>query len=91
MYVYMYVYVFFWIGHTAEIVSLDFDTPGNRIITGSFDNTVKVWDVRTGRCVHSLTGHQGEISSCQFNYASDLCISGSIDRTCKVTHIVVAP
>ena len=46
----------------------------------------QVWDVRTGRCIHTLTGHQGEISSCQFNYASDLCISGSIDRTCKVTY-----
>lgn len=30
------------LGHTAEIVSLDFDTQGQRIITGSFDNTVKV-------------------------------------------------
>ncbi|RYY85916.1 hypothetical protein EON63_06695 [archaeon] len=45
---------------------------------GSFDNTVKVWDVRNGRCVHTLTGHQGEISSCQFNFASDLCISGAL-------------
>ncbi len=54
------------------------------MIVGSFDNTVKVWDVRSGRCIHSLTGHQGEISSCQFNYSSDLCVSGSIDRTCKV-------
>ena len=50
----------------------------------SFDHTVKLWDVRTGRCVHTLAGHHGEISSTQFNYASDLCISGSIDRTCKL-------
>ena len=69
-------------------MSLDFDTQqGQRIITGNFDNSVKVWDVRTGRCIHTLTDHQGEISSCQFNYASDLCISGSIDRTCKVGYM----
>lgn len=43
-----------------------------------------VWDVRNGRCTHTLTGHHGEISSTQFSYSSDLCISGSIDRTCKV-------
>jgi len=30
------------LSHEAEIVSLDFDTQGNKIITGSFDNTVKV-------------------------------------------------
>ena len=35
------------LGHTAEIVSLDFDTTGTRIVTGSFDNTVKIWYVRT--------------------------------------------
>jgi WD40 repeat protein len=77
------------LGHTAEIVSLDFDTSGQKICTGSFDNTVKIWDVLSGRCIHTLLGHQGEISSCQFNYASDLCISGSIDRTCKVLILFV--
>jgi len=30
------------LGHTAEIVSLNFDTHGTRIITGSFDHTIKV-------------------------------------------------
>jgi hypothetical protein len=71
-------------GHTAEIVSLNFNQHGNQIITGSFDHTVKVWDTRTGRVIHTLAGHHGEISSTQYNYAGDLCISGSIDRTCKI-------
>ena len=31
------------LGHTAEIVSLNFDQHGERIITGSFDHTVKVF------------------------------------------------
>jgi dynein assembly factor with WDR repeat domains 1 len=53
------------LGHTAEIVSLNFDTQGDRIITGSFDHTVKIWDVRMGRCIHTLAGHHGEISSTQ--------------------------
>eukprot|EP00971_Amphidinium_carterae_P180949 3589841-Amphidinium_carterae.1 len=29
-------------GHTAEIVSLNFNTDGDKILTGSFDNTAKV-------------------------------------------------
>ena len=29
-------------GHTAEIVSLHFDTEGDKILTGSFDTTAKV-------------------------------------------------
>ena len=71
-------------GHTAEIVSLNFNTTGTTIITGSFDHTVKVWDMRTGRCVNTLAGHHGEISSTQFNYEGTICISGSIDRQCKI-------
>ena len=49
-------------GHTAEIVSLNFNTEGDKIITGSFDHTTKVWDVHTGVCLHTLSGHRGEIS-----------------------------
>lgn len=36
-------------GHSAEIITLSFNTTGDRIITGSFDNTVAVWEVVTGR------------------------------------------
>ena len=36
-------------GHTAEIVSLNFNNDGDRLITGSFDHTTKVWDVKSGR------------------------------------------
>lgn len=56
------------LGHSAEIVSLGFNTSGNMIITGSFDHDSRIWDVRTGSCVHVLSGHRGEVSSTQFNY-----------------------
>ena len=29
------------LGHTAEIVSLNFDTPGRKVMTGSFDHLQK--------------------------------------------------
>mmetsp|Transcript_61885 Transcript_61885/g.195564 ORF Transcript_61885/g.195564 Transcript_61885/m.195564 type:complete len:94 (+) Transcript_61885:836-1117(+) len=49
------------LGHTAEIVSLCFNTAGDQIITGSFDHDSKIWDVRSGRCIHTLSGHRGEV------------------------------
>jgi dynein assembly factor with WDR repeat domains 1 len=30
-------------------VSLNFNNDGDRLITGSFDHTTKVWDVKSGR------------------------------------------
>ena len=83
----LFVLLVAWQGHTAEIVSLNFNTAGDTIITGSFDHTIKVWDLKGGGCVNTLAGHHGEISSTQFNYAGDMCISGSIDRTCKIWDI----
>ena len=30
---------------------------GRRVVSGSSDNTLKVWDVATGECVATLEGH----------------------------------
>jgi dynein assembly factor with WDR repeat domains 1 len=49
-------------GHKAEIVSLNFNTDGDKLMTSSFDNTAKIWDVMTGQCIHTLEGHTGELS-----------------------------
>ena len=35
-------------GHTAEVVSISVNAQGNLILTGSFDNTACLWDIRTG-------------------------------------------
>ncbi len=44
----------------------------DKLVTGSFDNTCRIWDASSGRCIRALIGHEGEISSTQFNYAGDL-------------------
>lgn len=36
-------------GHTAEVLSLCFNTVGSQLVTGSFDHTVTIWDVASGR------------------------------------------
>ena len=30
---------------------------GRRVVSASYDNTLKVWDVATGKCVATLEGH----------------------------------
>ena len=71
-------------GHSAEIISLSFNQTGTHLITGSFDNTVMVWDVKTGKRVYTLVGHQAEVSSAQFNFDCSLIATGSMDKTCKL-------
>jgi len=38
-------------GHTGEVVVNQFGSGGSTVITGSFDNTIKIWDIRTARLV----------------------------------------
>ncbi len=38
-----------FVGHSAEIISIGFNTKGDQVITASFDHTVSVWDVNSGQ------------------------------------------
>lgn len=44
-------------GHSGFVVSLDFDSRGSRLATGSADRTAKIWDLQTGDALHTLEGH----------------------------------
>jgi len=50
------------------------------LASGSYDRTVKIWDVTTGECIKTLTGQKGAVKSLSFS-SQDLLASGSYDRT----------
>ena len=43
-------------GHTSEVLSVAFSPDGTRVVSGSLDRLVKVWDVETGAEVGSVLG-----------------------------------
>lgn len=49
-------------GHTDGVTCLQFNR--KYLMTGSYDNTVKIWKVETGECLRTLTGHTKPIRSC---------------------------
>lgn len=49
-------------GHTASVRALQFDKV--KLITGSLDGSMKVWDWRTGRCVRTLTVSASRACDC---------------------------
>jgi F-box and WD-40 domain protein MET30 len=67
-------------GHTNGVMCLQFDD--NILVTGSYDATIKIWDINTGREIRTLHGHQSGIRCIQFDDTK--LISGSMDRTVKV-------
>jgi hypothetical protein len=46
---------------------VSFSPDGKRILTGSGDNTAKVWDAQTGQEVFSLKGHTNSVFSVAFS------------------------
>ncbi|KAG0299899.1 hypothetical protein BGZ98_009665 [Dissophora globulifera] len=67
-------------GHTDGVMCLQFDD--SFLITGSYDNTAKVWNIETGECLRTLTGHALCVRALHFDDAK--LITGSMDRTLKI-------
>ncbi|XP_019625326.1 PREDICTED: F-box/WD repeat-containing protein 7-like [Branchiostoma belcheri] len=68
-------------GHDDHVITcLQFE--GHRVVSGSDDNTLKVWSVLNGKCLKTLVGHTGGVWCSQMKY--NIVISGSTDRTLKV-------
>jgi WD40 repeat protein len=57
--------------------------PSSEVVSGSWDKTLKVWDVKTGKCLKSLEGH-GAWVYCVTVLPSGEVVSGSSDNTLKV-------
>ncbi len=71
-------------GHTGYVRSVTV-TPDSRFaISGSSDNTLKVWDLETGVEVRTLQGHTGYVYAVTVTPDSRFAISGSSDNTLKV-------
>ncbi|CAG8614070.1 684_t:CDS:2, partial [Paraglomus occultum] len=61
-------------------------TPGQYIVTGSRDKTIKIWD-STGQCVRTLVGHDNWVRGLVFHSSGKYLISASDDKTIKIWDI----
>ena len=67
-------------GHRNGVMCLQFDD--NTLATGSYDATIKIWDIRTGEELRTLTGHEAGIRALQFDDRK--LISGGLDHSLRV-------
>jgi WD40 repeat protein len=64
-------------GHLRVVSSVAFSPDGQRIVTGSYDQTAKVWEVASGRELLTLKGHRRRIFSVAFSPDGQRIITGS--------------
>ncbi|GLB35288.1 putative A Receptor for Ubiquitination Targets [Lyophyllum shimeji] len=74
-------------GHTDGVMCLQFSETLSYpafpvLITGSYDRTVRVWNMETGVELHCLKGHTRAVRALQFDDIK--LITGSMDNTLKI-------
>ncbi len=71
-------------GHSDEVHEMAVSPDGKRIVSGSVDKTVKVWDAATGAELMTLRGHDKGVRSVAFSPDGKRIVSGSKDKTIKI-------
>ena len=64
-------------GHTHKVSSVSFSPDDTTLASGSYDDTIRLWEVNTGRHLHTLTGHTGSVNSVSFSPDSSTLASAS--------------
>jgi WD40 repeat protein len=71
-------------GHAAEVHSAVYSPDETRIVSGSNDSTVRVWDAHTGKQLEVLKGHEYQVMSVSFSPNGAHIVSGSSDETVRL-------
>jgi WD40 repeat protein len=72
------------VGHVKGVSSIAVTPDDQLIVTGSSDNTLKVWELGTGTCRTTLIGHTQEVTTVTITQDGRYVLSGSEDKTIRV-------
>jgi WD40 repeat protein len=74
----------FLTGHTAPVSSIDFSADGRTLVSGSWDKTIRLWDVGQGAQQAILEGHTGQVEAVAFSADDRSIISGGFDLRVRI-------
>jgi WD40 repeat protein len=88
------------VGHSGGIYSLAISSSGQYIVSGSgnqtthmfggsgdYDNTIKIWNLETGKLERTLVGHSDVVWSVAISPNEKYIVSGSADKSIKIWNL----
>ena len=77
-------------GHLKYVTCSDFSPDGKYIVTGSYDNTIKLWNIKNGREIRSFNQHTDKIKTVVFSSDGTKILSASSDNKAIVFDVLTA-
>ncbi|EJD02341.1 WD40 repeat-like protein [Fomitiporia mediterranea MF3/22] len=70
---------------SSHVTSVTYSQDGRRIVSGSHDSTIRIWDAETGAPIgEPLRGHEDSVSSVGYSPDGHRIVSGSDDKTIRI-------
>jgi WD40 repeat protein len=74
-------------GHSHIVRSLALSADGKLLVSGSWDQTIKLWHLETGKLIRTLKGHTDRVCAIALSPDEQIIASGSADKTIKLWHL----
>jgi hypothetical protein len=71
-------------GHGHAVRKAEFSPDGRRIVTASFDQTVRIWDAAAGKQLAELAGHEDSVWDAAWSPDGTRIVSAAADQTARV-------
>ena len=74
-------------GHTHWVTSVFLSADGRYALSGSDDNTLRLWEVSGGHCLRTFKGHTSQVNSVFLSADGRYALSGSDDNTLRLWEV----
>uniref|UniRef100_A0ACD5GUC0 WD40 repeat domain-containing protein n=1 Tax=Desertifilum tharense IPPAS B-1220 TaxID=1781255 RepID=A0ACD5GUC0_9CYAN len=74
-------------GHSDWVRAVAITPDGTQVVSGSGDNTLKLWNLQTGEALVTFSGHSGFVRAVAITPDGTQAVSGSDDNTLKLWNL----
>lgn len=72
--------------HLEDVYDLSWSSDGQRLLSGSVDNSAILWDIKTGQKLWLFTEHKSFVQGVAFDPFGRYLATMSSDRVCRIYH-----